>query len=57
MDSVSPWEFIGPRFESQHNKGRGESWRFAYKSRVQTTHLPNLIIHARKQSFCTDYFE
>jgi hypothetical protein len=48
MDSASAWKFIGPRFESQHDTGQGESWHFADKSRVQTTHLPNLIIDAHK---------
>jgi hypothetical protein len=57
MDRASAWKFIGHRFESQHNQGLGESWCFADKSRVQTTHLPNLIIDAHTQTFCTDCFE
>ena len=57
VDSASALQFIGPRFESKHDKGQGESWRFADKSRMQTTHLANLIIDAHTQTFCTDYFE
>ena len=32
MDSVSPWEFIGPSFESQYDKDQDENWRFTDKS-------------------------
>jgi hypothetical protein len=50
MDSASAWKFIGPRFGSQHDKGQGESWRFAKKSH-------NLIIDAHAQTLCTDYLQ
>ena len=50
MDSVSPWEFIGPSFESQYDKDQDENWPFTDKSH-------NLIIYAHAQTLCTDYFQ